>query len=316
MAWHDDAMIIAGEALIDLVAGPAGRGEASLGGAPFNTARAASRLGADVEFVGVLSRDRFGTMLGDQLVADGVGIGTAPRTELPTTLAVAELDDSGAATYHFYIDGTSAPMLDQAPSWGDPAPEVLFAGGLGLVLEPMADTLAELIVGSESGMLVMIDVNCRPRVIADRAVYLTRLRSVLRRADIVKVSDDDLAYLSPERSVLDAARDVQALGPAAVLVTAGSRSTWIVTKGGAVEVPVPALRASVVDTIGAGDTFAGGLLAWWSERGLTRSDISVDVLTAAVGAAHAAAAIVVTRRGADPPTRADLGDAWTGRSAG
>ena len=95
--WHDDRMIIvAGEALIDLVIALDGSVDATLGGAPFNTARAASRLGADVEFAGVLSVDRFGTLLADRLAADGVGIRWAPRTELPTTLAAAELDEAGA----------------------------------------------------------------------------------------------------------------------------------------------------------------------------------------------------------------------------
>lgn len=304
-------IFVVGEALVDLVIALDGSVESALGGAPFNAARAASRLGAPVEFVGSLSRDRFGTLLADQLVADGVGIGRAPRTGAPTTLAAAELDESGAAEYRFYVEGTAAPGLAAVPH-GD-VPAVFFAGGLGLVLAPMADAVADAVERSASETLVMIDVNCRPTIIDDPVTYRARLNRVLRRADIVKVSDDDLDYLSPGLTLIEGARAMIDVGARAVLVTAGSTSTTVITADGVVTVPVPELRAPVVDTIGAGDTFAGGLLAWWHATGRGREDVELDSLASGVAAAHQAAAVVVTRRGADPPMRSDLASDWAPR---
>jgi fructokinase len=304
----ESCITVAGEALVDLVIQPDGEVTATLGGAPFNTARAAARLGAPVTFVGALSTDRFGSLLAAQLTADGVHIASA-RTDLPTTLAAAEVDGSGAASYRFYIDGTSAPALES----GDTAPVssgIFFTGGLGLVLQPMADTVLAMVDSVDDSTTVVFDINCRPRVVGDRAAYLDRINRLLRRADIVKVSDDDLAYLSPGVDVLDAARHLGAVGGAAVLVTAGASTTSIVAGDGVIEVPVAPLSAPVVDSIGAGDTFGGGLVAWWMASGRGRADVNAVDLQQAVLAAHAAAAIVVTRRGADPPQRAELPDDW------
>lgn len=297
---------IAGEALIDLVISPDGSVEAKLGGAPFNTARACGRLGVDVEFVGAISVDRFGSMLVDQLAADGVGIGSVARVESPTTLAAAELDDHGAASYRFYVDGTSAPALTQA---GSPS-GVLFTGGLGLVLEPMATTVESMVVDSEPDRLVMIDVNCRPLIIADRDRYVDRVERLMARADVVKVSDEDLAYLMPDVPMRDAASTLLGCGVAAVLVTAGGDGVHLFTHEGVDRVEVEPV--DVVDTIGAGDSFGAGLLAWSVGAGLGRSDVArLDVLRRAVAAANEVAGIVVTRRGADPPWRSELPDHWS-----
>jgi len=302
-------LVVAGEALVDLVISPDGAVEAVLGGAPYNTARAASRLGASVSFLGTLSNDRFGSMLAKQLVDDGVAL-LADRTERPTTLAAAELDEDGAASYRFYIAGTSAPHLDPA-SFGSTSSRVFFTGGLGLVLEPMATTLVNLVRSSTDETLVMIDVNCRPKIVDDRDAYLSHVDAVLERADIVKVSDDDLAYLWPGLDSLEAAELLLAKGPAGVLVTAGADTTSILVAGGRVDVPVPPLSAPLVDTIGAGDTFGGGFLSWWLSAGLGRTDVTRSNLERAVAAAHAAAAVVVTRRGANPPFRHELAADWS-----
>lgn len=302
-------LVVAGEALVDLVISPSGAVEAALGGAPYNTARAASRLGASVAFLGTLSNDRFGSMLAQQLDDDGVTI-AAERTERPTTLAAAELDDDGAASYRFYIAGTSAPYLTPA-SFPTMPSQVLFTGGLGLVLEPMATTLVKLIASASADTLVMVDVNCRPKIVDDREAYLAHVDAVLGRADIVKVSDDDLAYLAPDLDTLAAAAFLLTKGPSAVLVTAGSKTTSIVTAQGRVDVAVPPLTEPLVDTIGAGDTFGGGFVAWWMHAGLGRTDVTVANLERAVAAAHAAAAVVVTRRGANPPFRHELAADWS-----
>ncbi len=299
---------VAGEALIDLVIAPDGSVVAKLGGAPFNTARAAARLGAPVTFVGSISTDRFGSMLAAQLDIDGVAVASAP-TDRPTTLAAAELDESGAASYRFYIEGTSAPALVPGDV-GLVEPGILFTGGLGLVLQPMANTVLGMIEAADASTLVVVDINCRPKIITDRTAYLALVRQALARTDVVKVSDDDLEYLDPGTDPIDAARTLLDDGPKVVLVTAGEAGTSIVTSDGVIEVPVGKLDAPVVDTIGAGDTFGGGLVAWWHAAGLGRDGMTHEALVQAVRAAHAAAAVVVSRQGADPPHRSDLPDDW------
>ncbi|MDJ0771089.1 MAG: PfkB family carbohydrate kinase [Ilumatobacter sp.] len=301
-------IIVAGEALIDLVIEPDGSATAALGGAPYNTARVCGRLDADVAFAGAISVDRFGTMLADQLSADGVSLERAVRCELPTTLAAAELDERGAATYRFYIDATSAPSYDVPIEIGEG--DVLFAGGLGLVLEPMATCLESSINVAHGRAVVMIDVNCRPRIVPDREQYVARVLRLLANADIVKVSDEDLAYLMPEDEPLDAARAVLESGARAVLVTAGAEAVQVLCREGETTVPVPAV--DVVDTIGAGDAFGGGFLAWWTASEHTSTDLErLETLTAATAAAITVSGVVCQRRGADAPRRAELPADWS-----
>jgi len=299
---------VVGEALIDLVITPDGAVEAKLGGAPFNTARACGRLGADVRFVGALSVDRFGSLLAEQLVADGVDVTQAPRVERPTTLAAAELDASGAATYRFYIDGTSAPMLDELDA-DRLLGEAVFAGGLGLVLEPMASAV-EVALTEAAGRFVMLDVNCRPKIVPDRNAFVERVDRLLAGVDVVKVSDEDLEYLRPEADPLIAAGSLLDRGPSAVLVTRGSDGVHVLTRAGSTAVAVDPV--DVVDTIGAGDSFGAGFLSWWVGARLGSDDAAdLDRLTAAVRAANHVAGVVVTRRGADPPWRRELPLDWS-----
>ena len=299
---------VIGEALIDLVITPAGHVDAELGGAPFNTARACGRLGADVRFVGAVSDDRFGSMLAARLVDDHVDTSSLVRVGLPTTLAAAELDDGGTATYRFYIEGTSAPALPVIDP-GSVAGDVIFTGGLALVLEPMAVAVAATIGAGRPDQLVMVDVNCRPKVIPDRAAYVDRLTRILARTDVVKASDEDLDYLSPGVDPSAAARALLDAGPSVVLVTRGGDGVQVFTAGADTLVAVDPVE--VVDTIGAGDSFGAGFLSWWVASGSGRDDTAdIDRLVAAVRAANHVAGIVVTRRGADPPWRSELPDEW------
>lgn len=300
-------IVVVGEALIDLVIDPSGAVTAALGGAPFNTARACGRLGADVAFLGAISDDRFGSRLFEQLVTDDVDVSHVPRVAVPTTLAAAELDERGAASYRFYIEGTSAPALDRAPDLGDV--DVLFTGGLGLVLEPMATTVEAMVADASPTTMVVVDVNCRPLIVPDREPYAARVERVASMAHIVKVSDEDLEYLVPGVDATEAARAILSSGPAAVLVTGGAGGVSIVTADGVRAVPVDPVE--VVDTIGAGDTFGGGLIVWLTVNDVSISSIGdLDVLERAVRAANAAAGVVCTRRGADPPHLADLPPDW------
>ena len=298
--------MVAGEALIDLVISESGAVEASLGGAPFNTSRAVARLGGEVSFVGAISTDRFGSMLVAQLAADGVSVAGVRRVEAPTTLAVAEVDATGAAMYRFYIAGTSAPLLELPIGGRLGEYDIVFTGGLGLVVEPMAETI-ERFVATSTDAVVMVDVNCRPQVVPDRARYLARLERVLAATHVVKVSDDDLAYLEPDRDARDAARALLGRGPRVVLLTAGAAGVRVLTASD--EEVVPAFAVDVVDTVGAGDTFAAGFLVAWAEGDdLHRLDGlgDIDRLVAAARFGARAASVACTRRGADPPHRHDL----------
>ena len=300
-------IVVAGEALVDLVIDPAGRVEAKLGGGPFNAARTIGRLGGDVSFLGSLSLDRFGRMLHDQLVADGVADDLVSFTELPTTLAAAELDDSGSATYRFYITDTSAPLVSSAAL---PAGTRIFhVGTLGMVLEPMGATMEALVVAAPADVLVLLDPNCRPRVTPQRDEYLGRLSRMAAHADVVKVSTDDLEFIAPGDHGGAIAR-LLAGGTAVVLHTDGGDSVKIHTAAGVDRVEVP--KVQVVDTIGAGDSFGGAFAAWWHQSGLGRTDLpDAGALRAATTAAVQVAAINCTRAGAQPPTREELGVAWS-----
>ena len=291
----EDRILVAGEALVDLVPAADGTLSPYPGGGPFTTARALGRLGRPVAFAGRLSTDRFGERMAAMLAADGVAADATERTSDPTTLALAEVDAAGAATYRFYTEGTSAPGLT-AEAAGEPA--VLHAGTLGLVLEPMAAAVESLVARLAGRALIMVDPNIRTPAIGDEAGYRARLDRVLAHTDVVKVSDEDLAWLAPGETLLER-------GPAVALVTRGGEGATVHGAFGTAEVAAP--RVAVADTIGAGDTFGAGWLAWWTEHGLGRSALGDrDAVAEATAFACRAAAITCSRAGADPPRRAEL----------
>jgi fructokinase len=171
---------------------------------------------------------------------------------------------------------------------------------LGLVLEPLATALEAVVARLSGRTLVAVDPNCRPSAIADPVAYRERLRRVLERADVVKVSVEDLAWLDPKRAAPAAARGLLELGPSVVLLTCGAQGARVVTASR--KVAVPAVAATVVDTIGAGDAFNGGFLAWWRSRGLGRDELEdVNLVVEAARFAALVAARTVQRAGASPP---------------
>jgi fructokinase len=298
---------VLGEALVDLVVGADGTITASPGGAPFNVARACSRLGAPVGLVAAISTDPFGRRLMADLDADGVHAEWVQRTDLPTTLAMAELDPAGVATYRFYLQGTSAVTLTavQLPT----NTRAVVAGGLGLAVEPMATTVERVVLDAGDDVLVLLDLNCRPGAVGDRDRYLARLRRVLVRADIVKASIEDLSYIDPANSPTAVAARLVAGRTRAVLVTAGAAATTIRTADRTRALAV--IDTPVVDTISAGDSFTAAFLAWWMACGRAVEGLAdVEALTPAVDAAHQAAAVTVGRQGADPPLRSELPPDW------
>jgi fructokinase len=299
-------IVVAGEALIDLLATPDGGLRAVRGGGPYTTARTIARLGGDVAFLGRLSTDRFGQALRDGLAADGVALDHVESTDAPTTLAVAELDATGTASYRFYLDGTSATGLGEARADAVLAagPAALHVGTLGLVLEPIGSVLERLVARADA--LVMLDVNARPSATPDLAAFRARIRRLATRAQVVKASDDDLAVLAPDRAPELAIHDLLTLGAQVVLRTDGGRAVGIHSAHGARTLPVPPV--AVVDSVGAGDAFGGAFLAEWLDRAADPRDLAGDVgaVEAAVTFAIRVAAITCTRAGADPPTRAEV----------
>jgi fructokinase len=299
---------VVGEALIDLVAEPDGRLVARPGGGPFNTARTMGRLGARPVFLGRLSGDRFGQLLREGLSEDGVMLAVPQPADAPTTLAVVDLDAAGAARYRFYLAGTSASDLDYSTlSAALPKPlSALHVGSLALLMEPIASSIERLITtGVPPDTIVMIDPNCRPEAISDQQAYRARLARIMRQADVVKVSAEDLAYLFPGAPARTAAAGLLEQGPVLVLLTDGPRPAWAFLPEQELNAEVP--EVPVVDTIGAGDAFGGAFLAWWSGNELTKSDLRrKSAVRDALRAAAEVASFTCTRAGADPPWLAEI----------
>ena len=300
-------IVVCGEALIDMVTTGDSTRRPTPGGGPFNTARALARLEAPAAFLGHFSTDEFGRMLADQLAADGASLALATFGPEPTTIAVANIGGDGLAEYEFLIQGTSAPnlTLDMIPAELPVEVKAVHLGTLGLVLEPMASSLAALVRREHGRRLVMLDPNIRPVLTTDPQ-YRPRLDSLISQSTIVKASDADLDWLFQGLDRMAAARALLARGPKMVVVTLGAKGAVGMTASAEVRVPAPAVR--VVDTIGAGDAFGAALLAWLHDHGRLSRDLRLDreELRAALEFACLVASITCTRPGADPPRRAEL----------
>ena len=293
-------ILCCGEALIDMLPRQTDAGENAFapyaGGAVFNTAIALGRLGAPAGYFGGLSTDLFGQLLEQTLTASKVDPSLAPRSDRPTTLAFVTLTD-GQAQYAFYDENTAGRSMTAAelPTL-DNSVSALFFGGISLVSEPAAEAYATL-CATDTQRPVMIDPNIRPGFITDEARYRTRLDKMLARADIVKISDEDMAWLGTTPQTL------MAQGTAIVLVTRGAEGVDLITAQG--ETRVKATPVEVVDTVGAGDTFNAGFLAGLHSASLLdRNALKTTPNTALIPAVELgtrAAAITVSRAGANPP---------------
>lgn len=289
-------IVVGGEALIDLVpaAAPPGALLPRPGGGPYNTALALGRLGARVAFCSRVSADGFGESLLAGLRAAGVDLSLVQRGPEPTTLAVPSLAPDGSAAYRFYVEGTADRLFTLPPA----LPAGVRALGLGtcsLVLEPGASAYEALLRReSQRGLLTLLDPNIRPALIADPAAYRSRFEGWLPYVSVLKLSEDDAAWLGGR------VRDWLAAGPSAVVLTRGSEGLTVWTREGA-EHSVPSRRVTVADTIGAGDTVGAALL----HRLAGHRAGHVDWPGVLEYAAHAAA-LTCTRAGAEPPYAAEL----------
>ena len=316
-------IVCAGEALIDMVPYASAEGQAFLprvGGSPCNTAVAAARLSAPAGFLGSVSADFFGRQIRARLAENGVSEDFVLECGAPTTLAVVGGVPGSAPEYMFYIDGTSAAMLD-----GDKL-DALFGklaladcvvfGSISLLLEPSGSALSTLcsrLAALPDGPLVALDPNVRQAMVRDRTSYLTRLEALIARADIVKLSDEDCAYLYPDAAFEAALGRILDMGPRLVAGTGGPRGSVGLKRnadGTMTRVAAAALAVKVADTVGAGDTFPGALLAWMARNKLLEreklAELSESELAACLAFASCASGLVCTRRGSEPPFLSEL----------
>jgi fructokinase len=300
-------IICCGEALIDMLPRETPAGEAAFapyaGGAVFNTAIALGRLGSDVQFFCGLSSDLFGEQLRSVLADSKVDSSPSHISDRPTTLAFVRLTN-GHATYAFYDENTAGRMLTAA-DLPDISADALFFGGISLVVEPCGEAYKALMLREAPTRLIMIDPNIRPGFITDEAAYRARLNAMLAVADIVKISDEDLTWLTGNA---DGSSLLNGSATQVVLMTKGAEGATVITRRG--QLDVPAIKATVVDTVGAGDTFNAGFLAGLDQAGLLSKDgvanASDDQLRTAAALGAQSSAITVARAGANPPWAHEL----------
>ncbi len=293
-------IVSCGEALVDMVP------DAVPGGGPMNVAIAAARLGAPTAFVGGISNDAYGDLLWQHLEANGVDVRPCQRHDAPTARAIVQRDPE--LSFRFEGTHTADTLLDAADlSMLGPGPRIVHGGTLGMFRGRTADTLARLVACHDG--LVSLDPNIRPEIIDDRDEWDRRHARWLTHTDIYKASDDDLSWIWPDRSHESAARTLISEGVSAVVITRGAAGLSIVTADGEVEVGSP--RVDVVDAVGAGDTIVAAVLASILELGAATSRAALRTLQLSdwkmiAQRSVGAAAITCSRRGADPPYRAEL----------
>ncbi|MDX8451964.1 carbohydrate kinase [Mesorhizobium sp. VK9D] len=305
-------ILCCGEALIDMLPRTTTEGEAAfapyVGGAVFNSAIALGRLGAPAGFFSGLSSDLFGGQFREALGASKVSSTYAHTSPRPTTLAFVRLTN-GQATYTFYDENTAGRMLtvEDLPKLGTEIEAMLF-GAISLISEPAGSAYEEFMRREHERRVMMLDPNIRPNFIPDKAKHLRRIREMMAMADIVKLSDEDLKWFDEAGSHEDVVRNWLDRGPKLIVVTHGSEGAVGYSKTH--KVTVMPQKVKVVDTVGAGDTFNAGILASLHEQGLlTKAAIGSlpeDAIRKALELGAKAAAVTVSRAGANPPWRHEI----------
>ena len=298
-----DTALVVGEALIDVVqhAGqPLGE---HVGGSPLNVAVGLALLGRRVEFLTWIGDDDRGRRIADYLHDGGVDLAEGSVGASRTATALAELDETGSATYQFDIEW----RLPSNP--GVTAPLVLHTGSIATALEPGCGAVAELIDTHSATTTITFDPNVRPAFFENAEEALSRVEEIIARSDVVKASDEDMRWLDPHSSPEDLAARWLALGPAIVAVTFGPLGSFAVCADG--DERIPAYPAEVVDTVGAGDAFMTGLIdGLWDlallggHRREQLHDIRADRLRHVLKVAALSSALTVARPGAALPDRA------------
>jgi fructokinase len=308
----DDVLVI-GEALVDIVstktATGKGLGVEHPGGSPANVALGLSRLGRQTSLLTRIGDDERGQAILDHLHSSGVRVVEGSVTEAPTSSATAVVDENGIASYHFALFWSIPEDVDvtRAPA--------LHTGSIAAFLTPGGDAVLDVVERSAGRVLISYDPNARPQLMGEPTAARERVERIVAASDVVKVSDEDVAWLAPGEDPVDVIRAWQTSGPAVVVLTRGWAGATGVVAGRAVDVPAPPIE--VVDTVGAGDAFMSGLLDAIAEAGLLTADgvpelreLPTDALAGMLGHAVRVAAYTCTQAGAQPPTKEQLG-AWT-----
>jgi fructokinase len=309
--------VVCGETLIDLVQADVASNDsfsstwlALSAGGPMNSAVALGKLGADTHFLGRLSRDAFGRQLRQHILEANVKLDLATESSQATSIAVVSLDDQGVASYTFHFNDTAnfGWQIDDLPELSDD--DWLHIASLSCIVSPGAEVLLDWMRDVKAG--VSYDINVRPTVITDPELYWSKvqpwLRVVGRRQGIVKASDEDIKFLAKAESgarqnggdpVELAGTWVEQYGLGLAVITLGPGGGVAIEPGGNIT-RMPGFPTTVVDTVGAGDTFMAGFLDGWVKLHLG--------LEASLERGAAAASIVCGRRGPQPPTSAEVDD--------
>lgn len=308
-------VVVCGEGLIDMVPSPCRGGQGYLprpGGSPFNVAIGLARLDVPVAFLGRLSRDRFGRRLVQHLRDNAVQLRYLRDGPQVSTLAFVHQEPGQEAEYVFYSENSADRNLLPAdlPDRFDDEVNAIHFGSISLMLEPSASTLEQCMRREHDARLVTLDPNVRAQLISDGDRYRRRLEGWVRLSDLVKVSRADLEWLYPAVSVDEVAHRWCELGAGVVLVTLAVDGA--VGYGQGIRATRPAFSVKVVDTVGAGDAFTAGTLAWLHHASLldrkALNRITVGQLTALLGFANQVSALTCARAGADPPHLNELAD--------
>lgn len=277
-----------------------------------NVALGLARLGHPVRFLGAWGNDDDGRLLAQHLGAEGIELPLPPH-DSATSVAEAVIGDNGAADYRFQM--TWEFPVEQAELEAMMADSTaLHVGSIATVLEPGAANVVKAVEAAADKLLVTYDPNCRPQITTDVEQVRARAELLAANSDVVKASDEDLLWLYPGSTLQESARAWHDLGATLVIVTRGELGPWAISRATGPEgVEVPARRTDVVDTVGAGDTFMATLISQFADRGLDGpgagakiAQLSVDEVLAILRRAADAAAITVSRAGADLPRREDL----------
>lgn len=305
-------IICCGEALIDMLPRSLPTGEDVFqpvpGGALFNTAVALGRLGVDTAFLSGLSNDMFGTQLASHLQVSNVDIGYAIRTDHPTTLAFVAFED-GVAHYSFFDENSAGRLLHASQLPDIPqGVQALHFGGISLIAEPCGSAYEALACRQAGNSVISLDPNIRPGFVDDEPAYRDRLARLMAVSDIIKVSEEDFAWLEPERSFSSVCKEWISGGASLVVLTRGGDGCQAHTAS--FDVEIEAERVEVVDSVGAGDTFNAGLLASLAETGFLSADrlAGLDDITL-VNALRFAAKVAghtVGQTGANPPWKSQI----------
>ena len=305
--------VVCGEALFDVFAAgdtPTGLAlDARIGGSPYNVAMGLARLGVPVAFLGGVERGFLGQRLMRSLADEGIDTRAVAEVPARTTLSLVGLDAQGVPQYSFYGEGAADRQITPADlARIPPEAKAYHFGSYAMVVPPIADTLRSLVQRERGLRLIAWDLNVRLNVEPDRARWRDLLAYMSARADLVKLSDEDLALLHPGEDADALARGWLAAGAALVVLTRGGEGATAWHAGGTTQVAAP--KTQVVDTVGAGDTFQATMLAWLHDHALATPagvrSLSPEQVHTMLAFAARAAAITCSRRGADLPRRADL----------